>query len=320
MRVLVTGGAGYLGSVLCHLLLESGHEVRVLDRLTYGGEALLGCYGHRAFEFAPGDICDDRVVADAVTGCEAVLHLAAFVGEQQCQRNPEETVALNDHATRRLFEAAARAGVGRFVFASTCSSYGYIDSGEPVDESAALCPTSLYAETKVAAERYLLVDGNSDMATTILRFATLAGLSPRMRFDLILNDLVKDAYTERRIEVYGPNGWRPLVHVRDAAQAPVACLAAERDVVRGQVFNVGVNSENYRKQELAVLVAGAFPGTQVEIRSQDSDARSYRVNFDKIGRTLGWQPCFTMADAVQEIKDALDKGVVRNPTDPRYAN
>jgi len=319
MRVLVTGGAGYLGSVLCHLLLESGYQVRVLDRLTYGGEALLGCYGHRAFEFAPGDIRDDRLVTDLVAGCDAVLHLAAFVGERQCQRNPEETVALNDHATRRLFEAAARAGVGRFLFASTCSNYGYIDSGEPVDESAALCPTSLYAETKVTAERYLS-DQNSDVATTILRFATLAGLSPRMRFDLILNDLVKNAYSESRIEVYGPNGWRPLVHVRDAAQALVACLAAERDVVCGQVFNVGVTSENYRKRELAALVAEAFPGTRVEIRAQHSDARSYRVNFDKIGRTLGWQPCFTTADAVREIKDALDKGVLRNPTDPRYAN
>lgn len=319
MRVLVTGGAGYLGSVLCHLLLESGYQVRVLDRLTYGGEALLGCYGHHAFEFVPGDIRDDRLVADLVAGCDAVLHLAAFVGEQQCQRNPKETVALNDHATRRLFEAAARAAVGRFLFASTCSSYGYVDSGEPVDESAALCPTSLYAETKVAAEKHLMQQ-NSDVATTILRFATLAGLSPRMRFDLILNDLIKAAHTERRIEIYGPNGWRPLVHVRDAAQAVVACLAAERDMVRGQVFNVGVTSENYRKQELAALVAEAFPGTHVEIRAHDSDARSYRVNFDKIGRTLAWQPSFTTADAVREIKDALDKGVLLHPSDPRYVN
>lgn len=319
MRVLVTGGAGYLGSVLCHLLLESGYEVRVLDRLTYGGDALLGCYGHRAFESVPGDIRDDSLVAEVMTGCDAVLHLAAFVGERQCQRDPEETVAVNDRATRSLFDAAARAGVGRFVFASTCSSYGYVDSGEPVDESAALCPTSLYAETKVAAERYLM-DQNSGVATTILRFAALAGVSPRMRFDLILNDLIKAAHTERRIEIYGPNGWRPLVHVRDAAQAPVACLAAERDLIHGQVFNVGVNSENYRKQELAALVAGAFPGTRVEIRNQHADARSYRVNFDKIGRTLGWQPRFTTADAVREIKDALDRGSVMDPADPKYAN
>lgn len=319
MRVLVTGGAGYLGSILCHLLLESGHQVRVLDRLTYGGEALLGCYGHPDFEFALADIRDYVLVTDLVTGCDAVLHLAAFVGEKQCQRNPDETVALNDHATRRLFEAAAKAGVGRFLFASTCSSYGYVDSGEAVDESAALSPTSLYAETKVSAESYLM-EQNSGVDTTILRFATLAGLSPRMRFDLILNDLVRAAYAERRIEIYGPNGWRPLVHVRDAAQALVACLAAKPDAVRDQVFNVGVTSENYRKQELADLVAEAFPGTRVDVLAQHADARSYRVNFDKITRTLGWQPRLTAADAVREIKDALDNRVLQNPTDPRYTN
>ncbi len=221
MKVLVTGGAGYVGSVVSRTLLAGGHDVRVLDSLRYGGRALLGCYQGERFAFIRGDIRSADVVRRALDGQEAVVHLAAIVGDPACSREPDLAREINLDASLQLFDLSRRQGVQRFVFASTCSNYGKMpDASTYMTEESALRPVSHYAEMKVAVERALL-NGSAvpPPATSVLRFATVFGLSPRMRFDLTVNEFTMELLTKRRLTVYAEQFWRPYVHVRDAAQA-----------------------------------------------------------------------------------------------------
>ena len=226
MKVMITGGAGYVGSVLTALLLAEGHEVRVLDSLSHGGDSLLGAWCHPGFEFVRGDVRDRSVVKAAASGRDAVVHLAAIVGDPACARNPDLARAMNLDASLQLIEESQRAGVERFVFASTCSNYGKMkNTDEYVDEESELSPVSLYAETKVAVEMALLKSKPSNGWTpTPLRFATVYGVSPRMRFDLTVNEFTMEMLTRKHLKVFGEQFWRPYVHVRDAARGIATVL------------------------------------------------------------------------------------------------
>src|SRR6266513_942689 len=237
MNVLVTGGAGYVGSTLVPLLLGHDHHVRVLDALLYGGQSLLGVWEHPEFEFGKGDIRDGTTLREALTGVDAVVHLAAIVGDPACARAPEAARAGNLDASLALLEECRRAKVARFVFASTCSNYGRMkDPTCYVDERSELAPVSVYAETKVAVERVLLDPRQTGGITaTPLRFATVFGVSPRMRLDLTVNEFTAEMLTKARLQVYGEQFWRPYIHVRDAARAIAGALAAPTAVVGNQV-------------------------------------------------------------------------------------
>ena len=320
MNVLVTGGAGYLGSVLSAQLLADGVRVRVLDSLLYGGEALLGLYPYDGFEFVRGDIRSADAVEEALAGIDAVVHLAAIVGDPACKREPELARTVNHDASLDLFERA-RGKVERFVFASTCSNYGRRgDPEEHVTEETELRPLSLYAETKVAVELELLAAANGAPAVTVLRFATLFGLSPRMRFDLTVNEFAAELLTKRRLEVYGEQFWRPYIHVGDAATAVRSVLAAPRDVVASEVFNTGDTRENYRKADLVALLRARLDGVAIESVRVAEDPRDYRVSSEKIERTLGFRASRSVPDGIDEVLDAVGKGVLGDPSDPRYRN
>jgi nucleoside-diphosphate-sugar epimerase len=320
VKVLVTGGAGYLGSVLSAQLLAGGAQVRVLDSLLYGGEALLGLYPYDGFEFMRGDIRSSDDVEEALAGVDAVVHLAAIVGDPACKREPELTRTVNHDASLELFERA-RGKVERFVFASTCSNYGRMgDPEEHVTEETELRPLSLYAETKVTVELALLAGANGGPAVTVLRFATLFGLSPRMRFDLTVNEFAAELLTKRRLEVYGEQFWRPYLHVGDAAQAVRSVLTAPRDVVAREVFNTGDTHENYRKADLVALLRARLDGVAIELVEVAEDPRDYRVSSDKIARTLGFRASRRVPDGIDEVLDALAKGVLGDPSDTRYRN
>lgn len=322
MNVLVTGGAGYVGSTLVPMLLNRGNRVRVLDSLMHGGEPLLGSWAHPCFDFVKGDVRDAAAVREALEGMDAVVHLAAIVGDPACARNPGEAKAINLEASLALIEAAKRAGVSRFVFASTCSNYGKMkDPDGYVDESSELAPVSLYAETKVAVEHALLESGSDDgFIGTPLRFATVFGVSPRMRFDLTVNEFTMEMLTKGKLVVFGEQFWRPYVHVADAGRAIIKALEAPAESVRGQVFNVGSTNQNYQKQQLVELIQPHAPGAKVEYVHKAEDPRDYRVSFARINDRLGYETTRDVPDGIREVARLVRSGVIQNFGDARFRN
>ena len=321
MKILVTGGAGYIGSTLVPMLLGQGHRVRVLDSLIHGGRSLLGVWAHPAFEFQLNDIRDRKALANAISDIDAVVHLAAIVGDPACARQPDLGYQVNVAASLALLEECRRNGVSRFVFASTCSNYGKMsDSGSYVDESTELKPVSLYAETKVAVERAMLDGTGGDMCKTLLRFATVFGVSPRMRFDLTVNEFTLELLRRKHLLVYGEQFWRPYIHVRDAARAIALVLSAPAEKIRNEVFNAGSTTENYQKQQLVELMLPYAPGAQVEFVHKDEDPRDYRVSFAKIHDELGFDITRTVRDGIAEVACLVTQGVIADFDSPVYRN
>lgn len=320
--VLVTGAAGYIGSVLVRQLLDAGYRVRAVDNLRFGGESLLGVLDHEDFEFVLADVQDDEAMRGALAGTWAVAHLAAIVGDPACRVEPELARSVNLEASKRLYQAAEVAGVERFVFASTCSNYGKMsDPDSYVDENSALSPVSLYAETKVAFEQFLL--GSSRSAScrpTCLRFSTVYGLSPRMRFDLTVNEFTREVALSRELTVFGESFWRPYCHVRDLARSVATVLGAPLATVAFEVFNVGNTDENYQKSKIIEVLRTAVPDARVSVVHKQEDPRDYRVSFAKIQRVLGFSITRTVPEGVREILDAVRGGVFPDPDSAKYGN
>ncbi|MGA8151690.1 MAG: NAD(P)-dependent oxidoreductase [Terriglobales bacterium] len=318
----MTGGAGYVGSTLAPQLLGAGHQVRVLDNLVYGGESLLGVWCHPGFEFVLGDICDRKTVRTALSGRDAVVHLAALVGDPACARQPDLARATNLDASLALMEESQHARVGRFIFASTCSNYGKMkDANQYVDEESDLRPVSLYAETKVAVEMALLQSGgNNGWCPTPLRFSTVYGVSPRMRFDLTVNEFTMEMLTKKHLKVFGEQFWRPYIHVCDVARAIQLVLSSPEENVGGHVFNVGATDQNFQKQQLVELIRPYAPDALVELVHKNEDPRDYRVSFARITNQLGFRTTRTVAQGIAEVAKLVNENVVRNFGDAKYRN
>jgi len=317
--VLVTGGAGYIGSNLCRQLLSQGKRDVAADALLFGGEALLDLLSQSQFTFVKADIADDDHMETLLAAHQPadVVHLASIVGDPACKAQPELAERTIWQGSRRLFEACERHGVQRFVFASTCSNYGKMQGQDMVDESTPLRPVSLYAELKVRFEQYLL-ERSTSVDFTLLRFATVYGLSLRPRFDLTVNEFARDAVLTGRLEIYGPRFWRPYCHVGDIARAVQLVLDAPLGQVSGQVLNVGANEENYQKRMIADEVAKQIRVT-IETVERDEDPRDYRVNFERIA-ALGFAPKMRIADGIREIAEAVGNGLIVDPFAQRYRN
>jgi nucleoside-diphosphate-sugar epimerase len=322
MKVLITGGAGYIGSTLAPLLLAAGHDVRVLDRLAFGGDTLLGSWCEPGFEFIHGDILDIETVRAALRGRDAVVHLAAVVGDPACSREPALARATNLDASTALIEQSIRAGVKRFIFASTCSNYGKMkDSSQFVDENSELSPVSLYAETKVAVEKALLQTGKQEgWCATPLRFATVYGVSPRMRFDLTVNEFTMELLTRKNLKVFGEQFWRPYIHVRDVARAIHLVLGSPEHLVGGRVFNIGATDQNYQKQQLVELIRPYAPDAVIEYVHRSEDPRDYRVSFGRVTDELGFRITRTVPQGIEEIVRLVRENVIRNFDETKYRN
>jgi nucleoside-diphosphate-sugar epimerase len=322
LTALVTGAAGYIGSVLVRRLLEAGWSVAGFDNLSFGGESLLGVYGHPQFHFMRGDVRDADTLARVLERADAVVHLAAIVGDPACRAQPELARDVNLRATLALFEAVLRAPrVKRFVFASTCSNYGRMGHDEVLNEESPLMPLSLYAETKVEVEKHLLGgNGRDDLSTTVLRFATVYGTSPRMRFDLTVNDFVRQVVLRDELVIFGEQFWRPYCHVEDLARSCVHVLNAPRGLVHKEVFGVGDTRENYQKQMIAAEIIAQMPGAKIRYVKRDEDPRDYRVDFTKIRNVLGFAISRTVPDGIREVRELLEMGLLADPFSPAYSN
>jgi nucleoside-diphosphate-sugar epimerase len=317
MRVTVTGGAGYIGASATRELLTAGHEVTVLDSLLHGQELVAAGLELAGARVIRGDVRDAAARRAALDGADAVVHLAAIVGDPACAADPQLSHAVNIEATSAVVADAA--GVERFVFASTCSNYGRMaDPLVAVDETAPLAPVSLYAEQKVQVERELLA--REVGVNTCLRFATIYGVAERMRFDLTVNEFTRDLWDGRTLEVYGEQFWRPYVHVGDAARALALVLAAPADRVAGRVFNVGHSDENYRKLDLVGVIRERLPEADVRYVHRDEDPRDYRVSFERIRSELGFDPLMRVPDGVAELLVGLEEQRFGDPFDRRYSN
>jgi nucleoside-diphosphate-sugar epimerase len=321
-KVLVTGGAGYIGSVLVRQLLSKGFEVRAFDSLKFGGEALYDVSQNPKFELVKGDIRDKEAVKKAMEGIYAVAHLAAIVGDPACKKFADEAREVNGQASKDVFEIAEAAGVKRFVFASTCSNYGKMaDPNSFVVETSELRPVSLYAELKVAYEKWLLGDKkDAKLCATALRFSTVYGFSPRIRFDLTVNEFTRNVFLTGEQEIWGPEFNRPYCHVDDLARAVVLVIQSPVAKVKAQVFNVGRTDENYTKRNLMEEIAKVIPNTKAIYVDAADDPRDYRVNSDKIKDQLGFTITKKVPDGIKEIYKMLLSGIIEDPHSQKFRN
>lgn len=326
-HILITGGAGYIGSLLTSELLRQNYRVTLLDSLLFGGESILPFLSHPNFHFIKTDVTEPRVVRDAIKRDwqkpDAVVHLAGIVGFPACQAvGRQVSWKYNVEATKLVFEQSADLGVERFVFASTYSNYGLSEDGKPVTEETPLNPQSLYAETKIAAEEFLLSQKDAVCAPLLFRFATLYGISPRTRFDLIVNQFVLEAFTKRHLIIYQRGYSRSFVHIRDVVRGVILGLEAEQSKIRGQVFNVGTENGNYSKNDIVGFVLRRMPETVVEYKDLTfgGDMRDITVSFEKIKRVLDFDTTLTVDDGVREVLFALKSGLIRDPMNEHYRN
>lgn len=315
--VLVAGGAGYIGCLVVDKLLSRGYKVRLLDNLVYGDDAVRGLLNHPRLEFIKGDCRNIQDVVRAMDNVRDVIHLAAIVGDPACAEDVENASQINYAATRMMVEIAAGHGVEKFIFASTCSVYG--ESEELMDENSETGPISLYSQTKLQSEEVLLEARSKSFHPIILRFATVFGLAPRPRFDLVVNLLTAKAIQENIITIFNGDQWRPFIHVDDVAQAVVEVLLAPLESVSGEIFNVGDDRLNFTLSQVAEKIKTRHPLTRVE-HVENSDRRNYRVSFRKIRECVGFQARKSIEDGIKEISRAFEAGLISNYRQSSYNN
>ncbi len=324
-NILVTGGAGYVGSGLLRELLSENYKVTCVDNLMFGGESLLDIWHNKNFTFVKCDVNDWSAFSEILNSnnFDAVIHLAAIVGDPACKLHSDLATKTNWDSTKWLIDKCKEIGIRKFLFASTCSNYGKMDDPESyLDENSKLAPVSLYAELKVKFEQYMLneMDKSKDFIPTSLRFSTVYGLSPRMRFDLTVNEFTKELALNRELVIFGEQFWRPYCHVKDFSNAFITVLRSSADKVSYNVFNVGDTSENYTKQMLIDEIKKVLPESKIKYVDKDEDPRNYRVNSDKIKRELGFEITMRVPDGIEEVRRMVQEGVIQDPEDQRYYN
>jgi nucleoside-diphosphate-sugar epimerase len=317
-RVAVIGGAGYVGSTLVAKLIERDYDVTVLDAFLYGEEAVVEHAGRARMRMVRGDIRNVEAVVRGCKGADAIVHLGGLVGDPSCAVDARLTLEINLRATAMIAEVARGLGVRRLVFASSCAVYG--DGSGVVDETSPLAPLSIYARTKADSELLLMSAADGRFNPTVLRFGTFYGVSPRPRFDLVVNLLVAKAVREGTISIFGGSQWRPFIHVQDGADAVIACLEAPPGTVGGEAFNVGSDEQNHTLSQVAEIIGSFVPGLEIVHEPGAAVEADYRVSFAKIREQLGFVPRRTLADGVCELKAAVESSAIADYRETRYSN
>ena len=310
LLILVTGGAGYVGSTFIRDTLARGYRVRCLDLLIYGGKALVGFLYNSNFELIKGDVRVKKDVENALENVDVVVHLAAVVGDLPCQVAPKSALQINFAGTQLVAESAKKRKIKRFIFSSTCSNYGVVDPDIPADENSKLNPVSLYAETKIDCEKFLASLESDDFFPTSLRYGTAYGASFRTRFDLLVNSFTYEALFEKQLMVFGANTWRPYIHVADMSQILLHIVNADENKVGKQIFNAGATSENYKKEEVVRLIEKALPDIKAHYSDSVDDVRNYKVDFNKIEKAIGFKPSITVQKGIDELIFCFRTGVL----------
>ena len=316
-KILVTGGAGYLGSQVTEKLLQQGYEVRILDNLSFGDSGLRLLKKKYQFELVKGDVRDLQTVLNCLEGTDAVIHLAAIVGDPASSLDPIRSLEINSLSTKLVADAAKYFKIKQFIFASSCSVYG-ASKNKILTESSKLSPVSLYAQTKIRSENVVLDANGKSFSPTIFRTATLFGYSNRMRFDLVINLFTVQALFEGKISIEGGNQWRPFLHVSDAAEAYV--LAIEKPTSKSHgIYNLGYDEYNYQLNKIGEFIKGSIP--DVKIRYSDvMDKRNYRVSFSKLKKSLGLKCTKSVSDGIKEIKAKIKNKTIKSWKNPIYYN
>jgi nucleoside-diphosphate-sugar epimerase len=323
-KVLIIGGAGYVGTVLTDHLLNKNYQVRSFDQFLYqNNHCVLSYLGREGYESRCGDLCDNQSVLNSLDGVTDVVLLAGLVGDPITKKFPAMSRKINDEGIQRLIELLNGRGLDRLIFVSTCSNYGLIQSDQLADEEFDLKPLSLYAKAKVAAEEKLLsMRHKTDFSPTILRFATAFGLSPRMRFDLTVSEFTRHLALGKELLVFDAQTWRPYCHVRDFAKLIQLVLEAPRHKVAHEVFNAGDDSNNYTKQMIVDAVLEYLPSSRVKYQQHGEDPRNYRVDFQKVREELNFTAQYSVKDGIAELLAAIEGRVFddfeKNPD--KYGN
>ena len=309
-KIFIVGGAGYIGSVLCENLINEGYFVKCLDRFFFGKSSINHLFGNEKFSIS---VVDSRLLTEEdLVGADVVIDLSGLANDPSCDLDQNLTEDINLNGGLNVFETSLLAGVKKYIYSSSCSIYG--SSEENVNtENSKPSPVSLYAESKFKLEEQILSKSkNSAIQSTILRNATVFGLSNRMRFDLIINIMTAHAYENNRIYILGGGDqWRPLVHVNDVCKAFKKIIVSEKKFVDNEVFNVGSDRLNLQVKSVANIIADRLPGTEIHITPDDPDKRDYKVSFSKIKKVLNFDTDFSIEDGVDEIYKALKRGEIK---------
>jgi len=311
-KILLVGGEGYIGSVLCPALLKNGYQVCSFDILAYGnGSGVLGNLGWAgAYHFIRGDIRSDEELTRAMADCDAVVLLAGLVGDPITKKYPRESASINHSGVETVIRIAAREKIRKLIFVSTCSNYGLIPTDVVADEDWPTNPLSTYAKAKIAAEKLSAnISSDVDLDVTILRFATAFGLAPRMRFDLTISEFVRDPYLGNRLTVYDADTWRPYCHVNDFARLIIKVLRDGYCGGRCEIFNAGGTVNNFTKRMIVDLILKKLPGRDVYFQKDGQDPRNYRVDFTRVSERFGFEPAFTVEDGIDELIWALENSL-----------
>jgi nucleoside-diphosphate-sugar epimerase len=320
----VIGGAGYIGSVLTRSLLAEGYKVRVLDNLLYdNGSSVTDLMDNRSFSFVNGDFGNNEILDRSLENISDVVLLAALVGDPICKKYPDLARKINSDYPKNLVQKLNIKNIDKFVFTSTCSNYGLRVDDSPANEESELNPLSLYAETKVEFEKYIL-DNISDLnfSPAILRLSTAFGMSDRMRFDLTISEFTKDLALGKELIVYDENTLRPYCNVSDISNAIFKIIEAPKEKVSGQVFNVGSDNNNYTKKMILKIIEKHLVNTNIIYKDGNFDPRNYRVSFDKINNILDFSTSYTVEDSIIQIINAIENNLFRDVEDRKnnYGN
>jgi len=310
-KILIIGGAGYIGSLLVDKLLKEGYRVRVLDLLLYGKEPISIFLGNPGFEFVRGDCRDEKTLSNVLDGIDTVIHLGEIVGDMACKINESFTIDINYSAAHKIVDQCIKSKIRRFVFTSSCSVYG--SNEHEVNEESELNPISLYARCKIESEKVVLSYDYDHFCPTVLRLATVHGSSYRQRFDLVVNLLTIKAIVDKKIDIFGGDQWRPFISVSDVCEGILSVLRSPSERIRNQIFNLGDSLENYKLLDIGTIIQNLLPEVDVKIIKDQADKRSYRVSFDKIMQTLEFK-------ANNKIKNSIKDMICTYREDRSFSN
>jgi nucleoside-diphosphate-sugar epimerase len=310
-NVLLIGGEGYIGNIVAQNLMSNGSIVTSYDNLMYNNhQCVLNKIQLDNCNFIYGDMQNKKRLESVIENSDAVVLLAGLVGDPITKKYPEESALINDQGVKNVIDLCAKYNVENFIFVSTCSNYGLIENNELADENYKLNPLSLYAKSKVNAEKYILsLKDKTNMHPTILRFATAFGLSSRMRFDLTVSEFTRELAMSKELLVYDAHTWRPYCHVQDFSRLIQMVLEAPKEKVAFEVFNAGGDVNNATKQMIVDMILNKIPDGKVKYQKYGSDPRNYRVNFNKVKTVLGFEPKYNIQDGINELVEAIDNHV-----------